>query len=95
MAFRKTVPYNIQEAGLGATWTKVLDNGGVGKLGDLQASTGQRVDLAFSASPPAIEIVTLGEEPREFYLPPYKDLYARAEGGGSGPAELHGTLWAE
>lgn len=95
MAFRKTVPYSIKKTALASSWEKVLDNGGVGRLGALQTSTGQRIDLAFSASPPASEIVTLDENPREFYLPPYKDLYARAEGGGLGLAELHGTLWAE
>lgn len=95
MSFRKNVPYNILETALAGTWTAILTKAGVQRIGDLQTGAGQRVDLAFSATPAAGTIVTIGAEPREYLLPAHKPLYARAEGGGLGPAELHGTLWAE
>lgn len=95
MSFRKNVPYNIQQDSLAASWVQVLAASTVPRLGDLSGGTGQRTDLAFSGSPPASGIVTIGDEVKEFALPAYEALYARAEGGGAGPAELHGTLWAE
>jgi len=93
--FRKSFPTNIKQTTLAGAWTKILDLMDVPREGFLRSDAAFKIDIAFSGTPAATEITTISEEPTEFLLPSYKELWARVEDAGLGPGALYGTLWYE
>lgn len=81
---------NISETALGAAWQKVLDSTDLVRGGTLVGSAGVRAEVAWDAAGTSSMVVP--SEGVDFELPRYRELWARAEGGAVGPAELHGQL---
>lgn len=87
-------PYNINVSPLTGTWTQVLTDEDKERRGTLRSQLGVPIhaEVAHSDSPPADEVLQITQEPEEYVLPAYKELWARREGGGGGTTELHGQL---
>jgi len=84
------IPVNISETALGAAWSKVVDKKDRVRSGSLVGSAGLRAEIAWDNIGTAAMVIP--PEAIDFELPMYRELWARAEGGAVGPAELHGQL---
>lgn len=84
----------IGVTGIVAAWQKILTKVDFERRGQLRgpANTPLLVEIAFSATPTATEIVELSAEPTDIVIPTKSELWARRAGGVAGSTELHGTV---